>query len=124
MGRDGVRVCVRRIMSTHVTTIARDFACLLTVPSPLAGPLGKPIHYVWPRARDDFWPGSVTTAGVLGGAEKCNVDFGLTDALKLGREVLFAADDSAKFIAISSRMDEQVHLQLFGRRAQTADEHR
>ena len=87
----------------------------------LAGPVGRPIHYVWPKARDDFWPAGVSHGaegsrgrGSLGGAEMCNVDVGLADALKLGREVLFAADNGANFVAISSTMDEQVRRRLFG----------
>ena len=78
-------------------------------------PIGQPIRYVWPKTRDDFFPASQAEgASALGGVEACNVDVGLTDALKLGREVLFATGSSNSFVAVSSSEDEQLRRQLFG----------
>ena len=60
------------------------------------------------QARGDFFPASMAETGArsLGGAEMCNVNVGLTDALRLGREVLFGAQEGAAFVAISSTVGE------------------
>ena len=100
--------------------MASFMASLMRSVRVLSGPLGKPIHYVWPRARGDFWPAGVADgvadssedASELGGAEMCSVDGGLTEALRLGREVLFAAESGSVFVAVSSSEDEQVRRML------------
>jgi len=66
-----------------------------------------------------FWPAGVAdgseTASSLGGAEMCSVDVGLTEALRLGREVLFAAESGSVFVAVSSSEDEQLPQRHAGR---------
>jgi len=102
-----------RPSSGHIA-VARVEAAAMWGDAVSVWPLGMPLHYCWPRARTDFWPVAEgkQSVGTLGGAEMCNVDRGLSEALQTGREVLFAAERGARFVAISASMDEVVRAQL------------
>lgn len=73
-------------------------------------PVGRPLHYVWPRSRDDFWPASADEA--RGGLSRCRVDEGLAEALQLGHEVLFASESGSSFVAIPDSVDDEVRREL------------
>ena len=75
-------------------------------------PLGRPLHYAWPRDRDAFWSARARTG--LGGAEALCIDARLDEALRLGRELLFASERGAEFVAISATADREVRRLLFG----------
>ena len=71
-------------------------------------PLGKPLHYVWPRDRSEFWP-APSTATQDGGLA---TDIGLEDALRHGREILFCAESGAAYVALDARLDDEVRRRL------------
>ena len=98
-----------RPSSGHIA-VARREAAALWGDAVSVWPLGRALHYVWPRARDDFWPATADEAAQ--GVRACRVDEGLAEALKLGREVLFASEGSADFIAISASADMEVRRRL------------
>ena len=90
-------------------------------------PLGQPVHYVWPKRRSNFWPLQYDD-GRRDSIEAYHVDVNLADALRLGREVLFAAGGDARgtavasaYIAISASADDEVRERLtFGRASVSA----
>ena len=66
-------------------------------------PLGRPLHYVTPKAQAEFWPQG------RAGAADVNVDARLTDALRRGSEVLFAAEDGrASFVAVAAGYEREL----------------
>ena len=85
-------------------------------------PIGQALHYCWPAARPDFWP----MTGATTPSESVNVDIGLSQALSLGREVLFATRNrgsapqgeassscaGSAYIAISAELDAEVWTAL------------
>ena len=108
----GLRAASRvaaRPSSGHIA-VARASAAAQWGPAVSVWPLGAPLHYVWPSARDDFWPAS--DAQVRAGVSVCSVDAGLAEALRLGREVLFASEQGADFVAVAATADDEVRRLL------------
>jgi hypothetical protein len=74
----------------HIGVARREAAASWGQPSSV-WPIGGALHYAWPAARQNFWP-LAGPAMAVEGAGAYRVDVGLVQALKLGREVLFATD--------------------------------
>ena len=70
-------------------------------------PLGRRLHYAWPRDRDEFWQ-----EGATGSADELVIDTGLPRALRLGREILFSTDDGTPYVAIDASFDAELRRRL------------
>jgi hypothetical protein len=103
---------VARPSSGHLAVARRDAAAQWGV-AVSVWPLGRPLHYVWPKSRPDFWPRADPSNSHCS-TDAYNIDRGLEDALRLGREVLFASQRGAEFVIIAADAEDEVRDQLFG----------
>ena len=103
---------VARPSTGHIGVADRALAARWGTPVSI-WPLG-PLHYVWPRGRDVFWPDQADEAGYA-------IDDALVDALRLRREVLFAsADGRSAFVAVPATRDADLRRRLSLSRAPAA----
>ncbi len=69
-------------------------------------PLGRQLHYAWPRERRDFFASAGSGRGgsadgdASDAASDLVIDDRLADALSRGRELLFATDSASAFVAV------------------------
>ncbi len=103
---------VARPSTGHIGIADRALAARWGTPVSI-WPVG-PLHYVWPRGRDVFWPDKADGAGYA-------IDDALVDALRLRREVLFAsADGRSAFVAVPATRDADLRRRLSLTRAPAA----
>ena len=68
------------------------------------------------EARSTFPPKSTSISrSVPYSSSALAIDVGLPDALRLGREVLFASEAGAAYVAIDAAADAEVRARLFAR---------